>query len=112
MIDISAHSGIGEKEDSIVIRLVGGSNEPLAVGDTFEVLNTASSARWGVLEVIEVEGDSCVGQVSDRIRVEFRVQLESRVRRDPSPPTGVTLKAHPRLGRMRNVSKRESRGDP
>ena len=84
-------SGIGEKEGSIVIRLVGGSNASIAFGDKFEVLNTASSERWGVLEVIEVEGASCVGQVSDRINVEFWEQLESRVRRDHSPPTGVTF---------------------
>lgn len=83
--------GIGEQSGSVVIRLAVGSNESIVVGDKFEAVNTATGDKLGVVEVIEVEGDSCLCSVFDRMNLEFWDELELRMRRDPSPTAGVTF---------------------
>lgn len=83
--------GIDSQRGSVIVRLAAGSNHSVSTGDRFEVLNSASKERWGILEVLEVAETSCVCQVSDRINVEFWNDLEERVHRDPSPPSGVTF---------------------
>ena len=92
---LSSHSraavGIGGRAGSVVVRLSIGRNDPIVLADRFEVFNTATRDRWGVLEVIEVEGTSCICQVFDRINVEFWEELGRRMSRDPSPPSGVTF---------------------
>lgn len=84
-------TGIDAREGSVVVRLAVGLSEAVSIGDKFDVLNNASKQRWGTLEAIEVEGTSCLCRVFDRMNSEFWGQLESRMRRDPSPPAGVTF---------------------
>jgi hypothetical protein len=84
-------TGIGEREGSVVIRLEIGSQESVVPGDKFEVSNIASKEKLGTIEVIEIEETSCVCSVFDRINVHFWDGLEERMRRDPSPPSGVII---------------------
>jgi hypothetical protein len=61
-------------------------------GDRFVVLATAREEKWGVLEVSEVHDTYSVCSVSDRINPEFWADLERRMRYDPSPPQGITIR--------------------
>ena len=81
--------GIDERRGSVIIRLGIGSYRNVALGDRFDVVNNASRQIWGRLEAIEVDDNSCVCDVFDRINEDFGQELESRMRRDPSPPEGV-----------------------
>lgn len=83
--------GIGSREGSIVIRLNLGTQTTDLLGIKFEILNSASKEKLGTLEVIEIEDTSCLCSVFDRINVEFWESLEERMRRDPSPPSGITI---------------------
>ena len=90
-IEVEA-TGIDEQKGSVIIRLGSGANGGVIVGDKFSVINNASRQSWGVVQVINAEDTSCVCEVSDRINEEFWEEMESRVRRDPSPPAGVTYR--------------------
>jgi hypothetical protein len=83
--------GVGERDANVVIRLEIGPQESVFLGDKFEVLNIASNEKLGTIEVIEIEETSCVCSVFDRMNVEFWDGLEERMRRDPSPPSGVRI---------------------
>lgn len=101
---ISAQAtSIGERSGSVVLRLEVGPAEPISVGDKFSVVNSATRDRWGVVEVIEVQGNSCLCSVFDRINEEFWEQLESRMRRDPSPPAGVAFSREVPAGLLAGV---------
>jgi hypothetical protein len=84
-------TGIGSREGSVVMRLAISSQSTDLLGVKFEVLNSASKEKLGTLEVIEIEDTSCLCSVFDRINVEFWEGLEERMRRDPSPPSGITI---------------------
>ena len=68
-----------------------GSGESVNKGDKFGAVNAATREKLGVMEVIDVEVDSCLCVVSDRMQTEFWEELESRASKDPSPPPGVNF---------------------
>jgi hypothetical protein len=76
---------------SVVIRLGAGLDESVTIGDRFNVYNTATRDMWGIVEVIQVNGASCVCSVVVRMNEDFWTNLEARMDRDPSPPAGVTF---------------------
>lgn len=85
-------TAIGERQGSVVFRLETGSNSGVTYGTRFTVSNTATGEAWGVIEAVEADGYSCTCIVLDRINPEFWDELEARMRRDASPPQGVTIK--------------------
>ncbi len=85
-------TAIGERQGSVVFRLETGSNSGVTYGTSFTVSNTATGEAWGDIEVVEVDGDSCICIVFNRTNPEFWNELEARMRRDASPPQGVTIK--------------------
>ena len=85
-------TGITSIEGDVGIGLPLGIRDGVASGQRFVVLNTASQEKWGVLEVAEVQHNSCVCLVFDRINPDFWTDLEKRMRHDASPPLGVTIR--------------------
>ena len=85
-------SGITTIGDDVGIDLPLGSRDGIMSGDRFVVLATAREEKWGVLEVSEVRDTYSVCSVSDRINPEFWADLERRMRYDPSPPQGITIR--------------------
>ena len=84
--------GITPIDDDVGIGLPLGLRDGLATGDRFVVLNAASQEKWGVIQVYEIHEDSCICSVFDRINLEFWDSLETRMRREASPPQGVTIR--------------------
>ena len=84
--------GITPIDDDVGVGLPLGLRDGLATGDQFVVLNAASQEKWGVIQVYEVHEDSCICSVFDRINLEFWDSLETRMRREASPPQGVTIR--------------------
>ena len=85
-------TGITTIGDDVGIDLPLGSRDGIMSGDRFVVLATAREEKWGVLEVSEVRDTYSVCSVSDRINPEFWADLERRMRYDPSPPQGITIR--------------------
>lgn len=84
--------GIGNQSGSLVIRIPTQPIELVTIGDQYVARNIASRKALGVLEVIEVTESSFVCSVFDRMdSIEFWEELENRMVRDPSPPSGVTF---------------------
>ena len=79
-------------EDDIGVGLALGSDNGVAPGHRFAVLNAANREKWGVLEASDVRESYCICSVFDRINPEFWAELERRMRSDPSPPRGVTIR--------------------
>ena len=84
--------GITPIDDDVGVGLPLGLRDGLATGDRFVVLNAASQEKWGVIQVYEINQDSCICSVFDRINLEFWDSLETRMRREASPPQGVTIR--------------------
>lgn len=84
--------GVTPIEDDVGIGLPLGLQDGLAIGERFVVLNVASQENWGVIQVSEIQENSCVCSVFDRINPEFWDVLEGRMRHDASPPQGVTIR--------------------
>ena len=78
--------------DDVGIDLPLGFRDGVMPGDRFIVLATAREEKWGVLEASEVRDTYSVCSVSDRINPEFWADLERRMRYDPSPPQGITIR--------------------
>ena len=89
-INISA-TGIGDQEGSVVVSLALGENNGISIGDLFQVVNIATKEQLGTVQSMTAEKTSCLCAVTDRVNVEFWEELESRMRRDPSPPFGVAF---------------------
>ena len=85
-------SGITSVEDDVGVGLSVGSQDGIFQGQRFVVSNTANQEKWGVLEAAEVRERSCVCSVFDRTNPEFWDNLVRRMRRDASPPQGVTIR--------------------
>ena len=85
-------SGITTIDDNVGIDLPLGFRDNVIRGDRFVVLATAREEKWGVLEVSEVRDTYSVCSVFDRINPEFWDDLERRMRFDPSPPQGITIR--------------------
>ena len=85
-------SGIAEIEGDVGIGIPLGFQDGVIEGDRFIVLNTTSQEKWGGIQVYEIQEDSCVCSVSDRINPDFWNALEERMRHDASPPQGVTIR--------------------
>ena len=85
-------SGITPIEDDVGVGLPLGLQDGLTTGERFVVLNTASQAKWGVLQVSQIQENSCVCTVFDRINPNFWDSLEGRMRHDASPPQGVSIR--------------------
>lgn len=85
-------SGITSVEDDVGVGLSVGLQDGVFPGQRFVVLNTANQERWGVLEVAEIGEGYCVCSVFDRTNPEFWDELARRMRRDASPPRGVTIR--------------------
>ena len=85
-------SGITAIEDELGIGLPLGHDDGVTRGHRFVVINSASQEKWGVIEALEIRETSCVCRVFDRINLDFWAGLERRMRRDPSPPQGVTIR--------------------
>lgn len=88
---VQAHS-IGEQEGNVVIKLPLGEDSGTLVGQRILAANTATGDIIGVVEPVEVREASCLCLVADRMdQTEFWEDLESRKRRDFSPPQGVVF---------------------
>lgn len=85
-------SGITSVEDDVGVGLSVGLQDGVFQGQRFVVLNTANQEKWGVLEVTDIQERSCVCSVFDRTNPEFWDDLVRRMRRDASPPRGVTIR--------------------
>lgn len=79
-------------EDDIGVGLALGSDNGVAPGHRFAVLNAVNREKWGVLEASDVRESYCICLVFDRINAKFWAELERRMRSDPSPPRGVTIR--------------------
>ena len=82
-------------EGDLRIGLPVGSNDGLVVGDLFEVVNPAShnsQEKWGNLELVDIEDNTCTCSVYNRNNPKFWDDLERRVDYDPSPPRGVVVR--------------------
>ena len=102
--------GIAEIEGDVGIGLRLGSQDGLSEGDRFLVVNTTNQRKWGILQVHEIRKNSCICLVLDRTNPEFWDALEARMREDPSPSQGVTIRRAlseeflmDRLSRLLNV---------
>ena len=84
-------TGIGNLEGSAVVRLGLGEDDGVTIGYRFQVTNTATEELLGTIECITLDQASCLCVIADRASAEFWEQLESRMRGDPSPPTGVVF---------------------
>ena len=78
--------------DGVGIGLPLGLQDGLLIGEQFLVLNAASQEKWGVLQVSDINEESCVCTVLDRVNPEFWDALERRLRHDASPPQGVIIR--------------------
>lgn len=88
---VQAHS-IGEQEGNVVIKLPLGEDSGTLVGQRILAANTATGDIIGVVEPVEVREAACLCLVADRMdQAEFWEELESRKRRDFSPPQGVVF---------------------
>ena len=92
LTDTVQASGITTIDDDVSIELPLGPRDGIMQGHRFVVLATAREEKWGVLEVSEVHDNYSVCSVSDRINPEFWADLERRMRYDPSPPKGITIR--------------------
>ena len=80
---------IGELNGNLVIRLPLGTDDEAESGQRFSAINSATGTLLGVIESFEVGNSSCSCSVSATMNVEFWEELESRMRREFSPPGGV-----------------------
>ena len=88
-------SGIGARGNELVIRLSLEPGRVVEPGEKFVVSNPANKARLGIITAVEVETDSFLCVIFDRMgSEEFWVELESRMNRDFSPPGGVVFTRH------------------
>lgn len=88
---VQAHS-IGEQEGSVIIKLPLGAAGGTLSGQRILASNAATGEVLGVVEPVEIREASCLCLVADRMdQAEFWDNLESRKRRDFSPPQGVVF---------------------
>jgi hypothetical protein len=81
---------IDEQTGDLVIRSKIGSREDVNLRDRFFAYNSANLGRLGIIEVVDIDPDSCLCMVFDRMEsVEFWEDLEFRMKRDFQPPQGV-----------------------
>ncbi len=85
-------SGITSIEDDVGVGLLVGAQDGVFPGQKFVVFNSANQEKWGVLEVSEVQEHSCICSVFDRTNPEFWDDLVRRMRRNASPPQGITIR--------------------
>ncbi len=82
--------GISDRNGEIVVILPREERDFLALGDLYLAVNMHTGQRLGVVEVVVIERDFCLCEVADRMDAqEFWAGIESRMRRDFSPPSGV-----------------------
>lgn len=82
--------GISDKAGSLIVSLPREPSDFLAAGDSFLATNVHTKENLGVVEVISVEQDFCLSQVTDRMESpDFWAGLENRMAHDFSSPTGV-----------------------
>ena len=84
--------GITTVNDDVGVVLPVGRNDGVMASHQFVVENAADGERWGTLEVVWVEENTCTCSVSDRINEEFWENLERRMRSEPSFPSGVAIR--------------------
>ncbi len=82
--------GIADREGSLAISLEVPQPEFLAVGDQIYATNTVTGEQLGTLEVVVVEQDYCLCEVTDRMdSSDFWTGLEERMTRCFCPPSRV-----------------------
>jgi hypothetical protein len=63
----------------------------LRIGARLAAIHTATSERWGAVEVVEMDETSAHAKPVDRSHPAFWEKLEDRMRHDPSAPEGFHL---------------------
>ena len=80
---------IGERRGNLVIRLPLGKREGADSEQVIRAINEATGEVLGYLEFLEIDENSSLCIVSDRIAIDFWEDLEGRKRKDFRPPPGV-----------------------
>ena len=82
--------GISARDGNLAISLEISRNEFIAVGDQIYAANTVTGRRLGTLEVVDIEQDYCLCEVTDRMdSSDFWTGLEERMTRSFCPPSRV-----------------------
>ena len=82
--------GISDRNGSLVVSLILEQNDFIAQGDRIWATNINTEKQLGELEVVELEQDFCLCELTDRMDSnEFWVGLESRMMQQFCPPSGV-----------------------
>ena len=82
--------GISDSKGDLVVSLPREERDFLVPGDLFLATNMHTGQRLGVVEVVAIEQDFCLCEVTDRMDAqEFWAGIESRMMHDFSPPSGV-----------------------
>ena len=79
--------GISDRNGNLAISLEISGNDPFAVGDQINATNTVTRQPLGTLEVVVIEQDYCLCEVTDRMdSSDFWTGLEERMMRSFCPP--------------------------
>ena len=82
--------GIASRNGELAVSLPREERDFLALEDLFLATNMHTGQRLGVVEVVVIERDFCLCEVTDRMDCqEFWAGIESRMMHDFSPPSGV-----------------------
>lgn len=83
--------GIMEREGYVYLRLGIGTSDGIREGFPFQLFESTDNQLWGIVEVVNVEEHRCDCIPVLRINEDFWAALESKMKRDTSPPSNVHL---------------------